>query len=77
MIYFYSFTVAGAVSELYEYLLKISYIRTDFPFNPAAESAQGPDATRWQIIASHPICQHGISIFINNDVFLIKTMNHL
>lgn len=45
MIYFYSFTVAGAVSELYEYLLKTSYIRTDFPFNPVAESAQGPDAT--------------------------------
>ncbi len=45
MIYFYSFTVAGAVSELYEYLIKISYIRTDFPFNPVAKSAQGPDET--------------------------------
>jgi len=37
--------------------MKMSSIRTDFPFNPVAENSQGPDATGWQIIAYHPTCQ--------------------
>ena len=64
MITFYSFTVAGAVSELYEYLLQSSYIRTDFPFNPVAESTQGPDATAQQNMVSARLCQRSLSIYV-------------